>query len=219
MDPYNNMDKWVTEPEFVEEGDEAQRGGYNLHKDMKRCGKNDQHLNFIPFKYFLGNQSSTVYKIIEILGNLTVRISALNKQRIKLNASGMLIRLVEIENLDYGRDHCLFFVIITAKHVIFSDTEAKSATVDFFNDGDYRCDSNSAKCIKLLASNNEGDFSEVLCMTTNKMLAVKIKNLLDFNKFKLAHRDTLFLYVRELKYSYLIQPDLNNFKERMSGTQ
>ncbi|XP_059147647.1 uncharacterized protein LOC131935278 [Physella acuta] len=218
MDPNNNMDKWVTEPEFVEEGDEAQRRGYNLHKDMKHCGKNDQHLNFIPFKFFLGKES-TVFKVIEILGNLTVRISALNKQRIKLNASGMLIRLVEVENLDYGRDCCLFFVIITAKHVISNDSEAISATVEFFNDGDNRCDSNSARCIKLLASNNEGDFSEVLCMTTDRILAAKIKNLLDFNHFKLAHRENLFNIFIESSTRKLNNPfsqpesDLNTFKE------
>ncbi|XP_059144643.1 uncharacterized protein LOC131931808 [Physella acuta] len=216
MDPYNNMDKWVTEPEFVEEGDEAQRRGYNLHKDMKHCGKNDQHLNFIPFKFFLGKES-TAFKVIEILGNLTVRISAFSKQRIKLNASGMLFRLVEIENLDYGRDRCLFFVIITAKHVISNDTEAKSATVEFFNEGDNRCDSYSARGIKVLESNNEGDFSEVLCMATNKMLAVKIKNLLDFNKFKLAHRDNLLnIFIEGKKLNNPIsqnQSDLNTFKE------
>lgn len=130
----------------------------------------------------------TLLNIIEIVGNLTVRVAVFSGRPNEVAACGMLFRLVEIENLVDQPGDVLYFTIVIPKHVISTEEHVQNATVQFFIYEDGHCDYKFASCVEVLCSNDKSDFSEVVCKTNDKTLAANIKNLFDLKSFKQAQK-------------------------------
>ncbi|CAL1543776.1 unnamed protein product [Lymnaea stagnalis] len=70
-----------------------------------------------------------------------------------------------------------YFILVTAAHVIFDTSEAQRTEIEFFYDDPHdRSSVRKAFGLRVLNTNLEADFSEVLCLTEDHVISEKFNN-------------------------------------------
>ncbi|CAL1543775.1 unnamed protein product, partial [Lymnaea stagnalis] len=70
-----------------------------------------------------------------------------------------------------------YFILVTAAHVIFDTSEAQKTEIEFFYDDPHdRSSMRKAFGLRVLNTNLEADFSEVLCVTEDHVISGKLNN-------------------------------------------
>ncbi|CAL1538475.1 unnamed protein product, partial [Lymnaea stagnalis] len=102
-----------------------------------------------------------------------------------------------------------YFMMVTAAHVIFDTSEAQKTEIEFFYDDPHdRSTVRKAFGLRVLNTNLEADFSEVLCLTEDHVISGKLNN----PKFKRKLSD-------EIRLSLIRSPSDSFQKERKTSSQ
>ncbi|CAL1543774.1 unnamed protein product [Lymnaea stagnalis] len=76
-----------------------------------------------------------------------------------------------------------YFILVTAAHVIFDTSEAQKTEIEFFHDDPHdRSSVRKAFGLKVLNTNLEADFSEVLCVAEDEKISETLNNRTFFRK-------------------------------------
>ncbi|XP_055895507.1 uncharacterized protein LOC106076177 [Biomphalaria glabrata] len=161
-----------------------------LH-DCNRCNKDPAHKAFVPYAFIDFLIGDPVLRFIKHIGERTVKlqISHLSSGRPNYKndgpnggrryGTGFVQKLASLDTVINSNlpQKASYFLICTANHVIFDDSESKATKVTFFYEGVYEHGVKIAKGVKVIEADWERDYAVVLCCTSDEELILRFQDL------------------------------------------